>query len=267
LSLTYILPNPLPNKGGYLMKIVLMTGLVLAFGATSVQAAEVVVLPGSTTWRRTNGGTSAAVITDTQARNGNGSLELKGDTSRYQLGGTSFLSSAITSFGTVSALTFDWRIAGDSVSALNPDYTPALRLFIKNGATVGELIWEGAYNGVYGDQTVPDTWYTTTADSKFYLRGASENAGQTIAEWAAARSSWSVIGISVGHGSSAGASYHAFADNVTLSTTSGSTTYNFESSIAAAVPEPATWALMFAGFAMVAGAVRYRRRRVTTTYA
>ncbi len=29
-----------------------------------------------------------------------------------------------------------------------------------------------------------------------------------------------------------------------------------------AVPEPSTWALMFAGFAMVAGATRYRRRTV-----
>jgi hypothetical protein len=248
------------------MKLLLSTGLALAFGATSVQAAEIVVLPGSTAWRRTTGGTTAAVITSTQGRNGNGSLELKGDASRFQFGGTNFLASAITSFGTVSALTFDWRIAGDSVSALNPDYTPALRLFIKSGTTVGELIWEGAYNGVYGDQTVPDTWYSTDASSKFYLRGANENDGQTIAQWAAARSDWSVIGISVGHGSSAGASFHAFADNVTLATTSGSTTYNFESAVAP-VPEPATWAMMFVGFAMIAGTARYRHRRVTTTYA
>ncbi|GGB40787.1 hypothetical protein GCM10011380_32820 [Sphingomonas metalli] len=34
-----------------------------------------------------------------------------------------------------------------------------------------------------------------------------------------------------------------------------------------AVPEPATWALMFVGFGMVAGAARYRRRSVTSVYA
>lgn len=34
-----------------------------------------------------------------------------------------------------------------------------------------------------------------------------------------------------------------------------------------AIPEPATWALMFVGFAMVAGATRYGRRRVAVTYA
>ncbi|GGB40782.1 hypothetical protein GCM10011380_32810 [Sphingomonas metalli] len=34
-----------------------------------------------------------------------------------------------------------------------------------------------------------------------------------------------------------------------------------------AVPEPTTWALMFVGFGMVAGAARYRRRNVAATYA
>lgn len=33
------------------------------------------------------------------------------------------------------------------------------------------------------------------------------------------------------------------------------------------VPEPATWAMMLVGFSMVAGAARYRRRNVNTTYA
>lgn len=35
----------------------------------------------------------------------------------------------------------------------------------------------------------------------------------------------------------------------------------------AAVPEPATWAMMLVGFGMVAGAARYRRRSTTATYA
>jgi len=32
------------------------------------------------------------------------------------------------------------------------------------------------------------------------------------------------------------------------------------------VPEPASWALMLAGFAMVAGATRYRRRAPRVAY-
>jgi hypothetical protein len=35
----------------------------------------------------------------------------------------------------------------------------------------------------------------------------------------------------------------------------------------AAVPEPATWAMMLVGFGMVAGAARYRRKSVAVTYA
>ncbi|WP_260599889.1 PEPxxWA-CTERM sorting domain-containing protein [Sphingomonas endolithica] len=243
------------------MKKLLIIGLSLAFGATSVQAAEIIVKPTDTSWKRTTGGTTAAAITATEDRNGNGSLELKGDASRFQLGGTNFLSPKITSFGGVNALTFDWRLAGDSAGGLNVDYTPALRLFIKSGLSVGELIWEGAYNGVYGDQTVPDTWYSTTADSKFYLRGQNENNGMTIADWASARSGWDVIGISVGHGSGAGSGYHAFADNVTLSTTSGSTTYNFETNaVTPAVPEPATWAMMILGMGAIGFAMRRRMK-------
>jgi hypothetical protein len=33
------------------------------------------------------------------------------------------------------------------------------------------------------------------------------------------------------------------------------------------VPEPATWAMMLLGFAMIGAAARYRRRGVAVTYA
>ena len=33
------------------------------------------------------------------------------------------------------------------------------------------------------------------------------------------------------------------------------------------VPEPATWAMMLVGLGIVGGAIRYRRRTTTTTYA
>lgn len=42
--------------------------------------------------------------------------------------------------------------------------------------------------------------------------------------------------------------------------------YLYDASVAA-VPEPATWAMMLLGFGMVAGASRYRRRSTAATYA
>ena len=44
-------------------------------------------------------------------------------------------------------------------------------------------------------------------------------------------------------------------------------TANFNYTLAAAVPEPATWAMMLVGFGMIGAAARYRRRGVAVTYA
>ncbi len=45
---------------------------------------------------------------------------------------------------------------------------------------------------------------------------------------------------------------------------SGSSTLTIS---AAAVPEPASWAMLLAGFGMMGAAIRYRRRTIATTYA
>ena len=42
--------------------------------------------------------------------------------------------------------------------------------------------------------------------------------------------------------------------------------FRFTTAAAAVVPEPATWALMFTGFALVGGAARYRRRASVLRY-
>lgn len=46
----------------------------------------------------------------------------------------------------------------------------------------------------------------------------------------------------------------------------GTLTFTYDE-VTAAVPEPATWMMMFAGFAMVGGAARYRRRTTRVRYA
>ncbi|RYY06004.1 MAG: PEP-CTERM sorting domain-containing protein [Alphaproteobacteria bacterium] len=241
--------------------------------AATVVVNTVAPLPTATTWgtipgENTGGGTAA--VTSTVAQSGNGSLEMRGDRTRSQLGIQ--YAAAITNLGALSnvtGLTFDWRIAGDSTNGLNPDLTPALRLLIQDGATRKELIWEGAYNGTYGN-TARDTWYSSTTADKFYITGGNVNDGQTIAQWASQLTGATVSGFSVGVGSSASAGYHAFADNVTYSTTTGSTTYNFDvASGMGAVPEPATWTLMLVGFGGIGFAMRRRKSKITTavTYA
>ena len=237
--------------------------------ATPAFADEVIVntvapLPSGKTWGTIPGeNTGTAIVTDSVARSGNGSLELKGDRNRAQLGvqyGYPATSTNLGTFSDVTGLTFDWRIAGDSVSSLSPFLTPALRLLIGDSTGRKELIWEGAYNGTYANTSF-DTWYTSGINDKFYITGGSVNDGQTIAQWASQLTGASVLGISVGNGSSSGAGYHAFADNVSFTKGGASTTYNFETAaVAGAVPEPAIWLMMIVGFGLVGAGIRRQIR-------
>jgi hypothetical protein len=230
--------------------------------ADTVTVNSVSGLPSATAFgtlpgENTGGGT--AMVTTTAARSGNGSLEIFGDRTRTQLGiQYAPFTTNLGALADVTGLTFDWRIASGSTNPYNIDYTPALRLLIQDGNTRKELIWEGAYNGTYGN-TMRDTWYSSSTSDLFYITGGSVNAGQTIAQWASQLTGATVSGFSVGVGSGATTGYHAFADNVTYSTVNGSTTYNFEA--AGAVPEPASWAMMILGMGVVGFAMRAAKRR------
>lgn len=237
--------------------------------AATVTVTDVSGLPSATQWgtlpgENTNGGTAA--ITTSAPRNGNGSLEMSGDRTRTQLGiQYAPFRTDLGALADVQSLVFDWMIAPGSTNPYNSDYTPALRLLIQNGAVRQELIWEGAYNNVYGPQTNPGTWYSSSSSDLFYITGGSVNEGQTIAQWAAQLGGARVSGISVGVGSGATTGYRAFADNVALTTVNGVTNYNFE--VAAAVPEPSTWAVLILGFGVVGGAMRARRTSTRLRYA
>ncbi|WP_028965509.1 PEPxxWA-CTERM sorting domain-containing protein [Sphingomonas phyllosphaerae] len=245
-----------------------LTAAALVVVAAPASAATVIVsnvagLPSKTAWGTypgENNAGSTAAVTSTVAYNGNGSLEMRGDRTRTQLGIQFTLGRTdIGALADVSALTFDWRVAADSTNPYNADYTPALRLLILDGSTRKELIWEGAYNGTYG-KTTRDTWYSTTSADKFYITGGNENDGQMIASWASQLTGARVLGMSVGVGGGLGKGYHAFADNVTLTTSTGSTTYNFDLKPTATVPEPGTWLMMMLGFGVVGAACRRRTR-------
>lgn len=259
------------------MKSASVFAAAVLFATASHANAETVIvnsvsgLPSATQWgtypgENTGGGT--AQVTTTAPRSGNGSLEMSGDRTRTQLGiQYAPFRTDLGALSDVRSLTFDWQIAVGSTNPYNVDYTPALRLLIQNGNTRQELIWEGAYNGVYGPQTNPGVWYSSTASDLFYITGGSVNEGRTIADWAGLLTGARVSGISVGVGSGATTGYRAFADNVTITRASGATTYNFESNAVPAVPEPSTWAMLILGFGIVGGAMRSRRTSLRLRYA
>ena len=242
-------------------------------------------------------GTGSAFVSKAAPRNGNGSLEIHGDRSRYVIGniyrttdpyyGAPAASQSLFEFSDLTALTFDWRVTSPTVGAGRHN-TPAVRAHIIDGNVRAEMIWEGVYNGGAAGVAPATGWQNAGSGSTFYMNiregGATflANAGagytldngtqgvlflngsqqnRAIGDWQSLFSSNAyVTGLSFGAGSGFGASFVGFIDNVGVRSPNGNNfVVNFE-----AVPEPATWAMMIGGFGCVGAAARRRSTKVVT---
>ena len=278
------------------------TGIVINPGVQAINTANGTVYAYNAVGEQGTGGYTAVTGTAPRAAAGtpgsNGSLELHGDRARYVIGsiyqnfGTS-PAIAISSLADIRSLVFDWQTATATASQWHA--APAVRLHIMDNDIRSEMIWEWVYNGGVAGVQAPGGWQTSSANDVFYLNvrdndgaaflaqnsgvsglsieGAQSgqgvvylNGGQlnnTITSWQSFFSSNVYItGFSFGAGSGYGSGYVGFLDNVRINkaTAADSVIVNFET--AAAVPEPATWAMMMLGFGAM-GAMLRRRRTVT----
>jgi len=233
-----------------------------------------------------------------------GSLEVKGDRSRYIIGSL-FGTTASPGFllSDLGSMTWDWNVGVNGTGQRHA--APVGRVIVAdNGGARAELIWEYVYNGGVAGQNAPtDKWLSVGDSAVWYanLRGPNGNVlntfktnsqagtdgfniigpdgngrgvlgnngnqiNQTLASWLPYFSADArVVGISFGAGSGFG-TFTGYVDNVAVTTTVGTDRINFEPAVEAAVPEPGTWALMIGGFGLVGGSLR-RRAKATVRFA
>jgi hypothetical protein len=249
---------------------------VILFGISvgAAHATTVTVLDGTEGWGNSDGNSE---ISSDAPRDGNGSLKVSGDRTRtFGLGNPFNANSNLGLLSNVTSFGFDWRLDSASVSNLASDYTPALRLHIFDAGQRSELIWEGAYNGTYGNTSF-DTWNTasltgTDADVMWrFESGIGQTNGsngaivtETISDWASGglySAGAYVSAISVGAGSSVGNDYFAFVDNVLIGFDGAeAVTYNFETDAAAVIPVPASLPLLAGALGLSALVIRRRKK-------
>ena len=262
------------------MKISQIAFAAALLAVTSAQSATVVVTAsdvGNTftlnQWYLTNfrdvstGFTSntTAAITTTNARSGNGSVEMS------LTNGSGKADYAYTwgfvngnTLGNLSALSYEWY--RDGASTNSNVQSPALRLlFDADGSAAttndrGYLVFEDTYQPSNASGVAAtDTWVMSNAlGGDFWQRRFSpgttiEQFDTDLSEWAAGANyagalvlsgSSAILGIEFGIGSGWNGAFRGFVDNVSYGFgTVPATTFNFEGS-GTAVPEPVTLALV-----------------------
>ena len=142
--------------------------------------------------------------------------------------------SCITVYGACTQDRFDFKTKADADAAANALFTQVLK---------------GRY---YSFDPGNITGCASTCDI-FIARAIVE--GEVEATVAANRGNRQILGTGY------------LLPNFSTVTDSGRTYAKFTLQVPAAVPEPATWAMMLGGFGMIGATARYRRRSVSITYA
>jgi hypothetical protein len=273
--------------------------LIAVFGVTApVAGAQRIVTNGGPWVPDTRGSSSFGLITGTNPRNGNGSLQLSlpgslSDWSWWNLfAGDPFQTAGWGLLSDVNRVGFDWYrvLLPPTGDVAWERQTPALRLYVRSGDPTApefaEVVWERYYN--VGLPTPTDQWISEDLSSQLFWRFVT-GEGYTISDCTnpssitpgiplktATAPAWGsgancfpsdaiVYGIGVGLGSNWPHPYQGFVDNVQLGF-AGNTDLtvwdNFELVDSSVTPEPATLMLVGSGLAgLGARALRRRRRR------
>jgi hypothetical protein len=227
------------------------------------------------TWEQSAVGGGATVgITTNYAHDGNGSVYFNTTGSNAKADLEYYLTTAVP-LSSVTSLSFDYY--RDSASTVTASLAPVMRLdILKNGSFAGSLVLENIYQAQQNIAPT-DVWTTLAAsltNGIFWATNASLGptfaaalGGQkTLQEWIDGNSGaqLTVAGVSIGVGSGWDGNFVGAVDDVNVVFTRAATiNSNFE--VAAAVPEPATWAMFIGGFGLVGAAMR--RRRTTVRFA
>ena len=234
-------------------------------------------------WVQQNVGANASVgITTTQARSGTGSVEFIGLSSQGypdQNGNPGSGSKADMEYYFSQPLalsdfvgaSYDWYRS--SASTNNGIQTASFRLLVNtpnftlspSTALIFEPYYQGAPANVATDQWVSEA---ITLSSEFWNNSGLTSPGNftnSLSSWIAANPGLVVVGLSTGFGSGWDGKFYGNVDNISYNFGARSGAFNFEVA-SAAVPEPATWAMLIAGFALVGASMR-RRTRAIVSYA
>jgi hypothetical protein len=225
-------------------------------------------------WYQANVGAGSTVgITTDYARSGNGSAYFAQNQAQTGKADLIYNFAAPVALSSLTGMSFDFYRDGASVT--DPNFAPVMRLGMReNGVFAGSLVFENVYQQ---QQPAPvNTWTTLSADLNngiFWATNAllgptfaDANGGQkTLAQWIAdnSGSTLEVFSLEIGFGSGWNGIFAGGVDNVNA--TFGQTVVSSNFEVAQAVPEPATWAMMIAGFGLVGASMR--RRKVSVRFA
>lgn len=259
-----------------------LSGALIAAMSVSIASAETVTPASPQGWNAANvrsGGTVA--IDDTHPENGQGSLHLT--TTADPSSKADFVNSwgvvSGRTLGNITALNYSFfRDAGGTAANY---LAPAFRLsfFDQPTGKSGYLIFEPVYQSSGNQPVATGSWIDTNMLSgNFWMRefggsGTIEKYDVTLADWSSGQQQAPnayilnkdtfIYGIETGVGSGWNGTFSGAVDNVNISFGRDTVSANFEPNATAtpAVPEPATWLMMLAGFGAVGFAMRSGMRR------